>query len=165
MEDIAGGRVTPAGLRRFEAEDLPCLRMLLVNWVRWVALSGHSATVDLRPIELLAERVLELTEEGGRGWRDHWAMAMAIGLNPAVGERLADADFHFRKAESMIPGLATPVIDRLAIFAARGASIELVREELRGIRDKNYVTHQSSEWGLQNQRALKRAIELLTRLR
>lgn len=165
MEDIAGGRVTPAGLRRFEVDDLPCLRMLLVNWLRWVEATGHSSTVDLRPLELIAERVLELTGDGGRIWRDHWAMAMAIGLDPAVGERLADADFHFRKAEEMIPMLATPVIDRLSVYAARRASVELVREELRGLGSKRYDTHQSSEWGLQNQRALKRAIELLARLR
>ena len=78
---------------------------------------------------------------------------------------MADADFHFRKAEEMIPMLATPVIDRLSVYAARRASVELVREELRGLGSKRYDTHQSSEWGLQNQRALKRAIELLARLR
>ena len=165
MEEIAGGRVTPAGLRRFEAPDLPCLRMLLANWLRWVEHSGHSSTVDLRPLELIAERVLELTVDEERHWRDHWAMGMAIGLNPAVGDRLADADFHFRKAEGMVPDLATPVIDRLAVYAAQKASTELVREELRGLRSKNYSTHQSSEWGLQNQRALKRAINLLGQLR
>ena len=92
-------------------------------------------------------------------------MGMAIGLDPAVGERLADADFHFRKAESMVPDLATPVIDRLSVYVAHKASPALVREELRGLRTKNYSTHQSSEWGLQNQRALKRAIDLLGRLR
>lgn len=165
MEDIAGGRVTSAGLRRFEAADLSCMRMLQANWLRWVEASGHSSTVDLRPLELIGERVLELTVEEGRHWRDHWAMGMAIGLNPAVGQRLADADFHFRRAEEMVPELATPVIDRLSIYANQKASMELVREELLGLRTKNYHTHQSSEWGLQNQRALKRAIEILTRLR
>ena len=165
MEELAGGRITAAGLRRFEATDLPCLRMLLTNWIRWVESVGHAGTVDLRAIGLLAERVLELGEDGRRSWRDHWAMGMSIGLDPAAGERISDAEFHFLKAAEMEPTLATPVIDRLSSFVFQGMASDLVREELRGMGAKNYATHASSQWGLQNQRALKRAIELLARLR
>jgi hypothetical protein len=164
MEDLVGGRITAQALRRLDVSDLACARGLLVHWIRWVESQGMPGRVDLRPMGLLAERVNELAETS-MIWRDHWAMGMLAGLGSPSEENRNRAEFHFQKAISLAPGLATPAIDRLAAQIHQDVFSEVTKEGLRQIGKADYAVHPSSPWAVQNQHALKRAIELLAQLR
>ena len=164
MEDLSGGRITASGLRRLDTQDLPCLRALLQHWIRWVESSGTVAQIDLRPLALLSTRAMELAESKPQ-WTDHWSMGMILTLGSPVEEQRQAAEFHFQRAIELAPGLATPAIDRLSGHMRQGIYSEALREELRSFGRGRYPVNESAPWSLQNQRALKRAIELLAQLR
>jgi hypothetical protein len=164
MEDLAGGRITAQALRRLDVSDLACARGLLVHWVRWVESQGMSGRVDIRPMGLLAERVNELAKTS-MIWRDHWVLGMLAGLGSPSEENRNRAEFHFQKAMELAPGLATPAIDRLAAQIHQDVFSEVTKEGLRLLGKGDYAVHPSSPWAVQNQHALKRAIELLAQLR
>jgi hypothetical protein len=164
MEDLAGGRITAQALRRLDVSDLPCARGLLVHWVRWVETQGMSGRVDLRAMGLLAERVNELAGAAVT-WRDHWAMGMLAALGAPSEENRNRAEFHFQKAMVLAPGLATPAIDRLAGQIHQEVFSDVTKEGLRQLGKGGYAVHPGSPWAVQNQQALKRAIELLAQLR
>jgi hypothetical protein len=164
MEDLSGGRLTVQALRRLDAVDLPCVRGLLFHWIRWVEHRGAPARIDLRGIGLLAERAVELSGET-QSWRDHWALAMVAALDVPDEETRNRAEFHFQKAISMVPSLATPAIDRLSTQVRQEVYSGITYEALRQMGSGRYPVHPNAEWATQNQDALKRAIKLLAQLR
>lgn len=164
MEDLAGGRITSQALRRLDELDLPCARGLLVHWVRWVETQGISGRIDLRAVGLLSDRVNELAGEA-LTWRDHWVMGMLAGLGAPSEENRNRAEIHFQEAMALAPGLATPAIDRLAAQIQQEIYSDVTREGLRQLGAGDYAVYPGSPWAVQNQRALKRAIELLAQLR
>lgn len=164
MEDLAGGRITAQALRRLDVSDLDCARGLLVHWIRWVESQGMSGRIDLRPMGLLAERVNEIAETS-MIWRDHWVMGMLAALGSPSEENRNRAEFHFQKAIALAPELATPAIDRLAAQIHQDVFSEVTKEGLRLLGKGDYAVHPGSPWAVQNQHALKRAIELLAQLR
>jgi len=98
-------------------------------------------------------------------WVDHWAMAMILSLGPPSEEEFENAEFHFERAMALSPGLATSAVDRLAGHIRQGKASAALQRELRNLGRGQYSVNESSPWALQNQRALKRAIELLAQLR
>jgi hypothetical protein len=164
MERLAGGRMTAQGLRRLDTADLPCVRGLLQHWIRWVEEAGVGARIDLRSLRLLADRSMELAGEDIQ-WVEHWSLGMIASLGQPTEKNWDLSEFHFQEAIRMAPGLATPAIDRLVGHFHQGLVSEALNESLRAMGRGEYPIHESAPWALQNQRALKRAIELLAQLR
>jgi tetratricopeptide (TPR) repeat protein len=79
-----GGRIGPAAVERITEEHESCLLWLVANWSRWLALRGPAAfALDLEPLQLLADRAVEL--HAGR------RRALALGF-AGMGRALAPVE-------------------------------------------------------------------------
>ena len=78
---------------------------------------------------------------------------------------MADADFHFLRAQELAPQVATPSIDRILAWARIGVNHETLIQELVALGKADFPIHDNAPHSAQNRQALKRAIELLAQLR
>ncbi len=68
-----GGLISPAAAARIGDEHARCLLWLVANWTRWLAIRDPAGfAIDLRPVQVLADRAVELTAGDRR--------AQALGL-------------------------------------------------------------------------------------
>lgn len=78
---------------------------------------------------------------------------------------MANADFHFLRAQDLAPQVATPSVDRIQAWARIGVNTETLVQELVALGKADFPIHDNAPYSAQNRHALKRAIGLLAQLR
>lgn len=157
--DSRGGAVTRVAARRIPEARADCLLGLVQSWSRWVALSGPAAmSLDLAPLEVLAEQAIELAPEGER-FLPRLVHARVLALVPVVLEPdVAKARAAFDAACAAAPLYLTCPVDRAEyLLAPRGEAVEL-----RDILHRVLEAHpEGTRFALENRRAQERARALL----
>lgn len=155
-----GGHIGPAAADRIGEEQARCLLWLVANWTRWLALRDPAGlAIDLQPLQVLADRAVELGT-GGRRAQALGLAGLSRALAPtALGPDLEEARKLMLRAVEQDPHNLSLRVDLAEYVYGPLEDRVSYRESLEAALAISPDT--GGRWVLENQRAHERARALL----
>ena len=152
----AGGLLTNRGISALPFAMAPCALWTALAWARSLAAAGVAgAAIDLRTVQLLAERAVALDPAQERGLGEA-VLGLVLALPPQpLHPDLDGAERHLRASIASAPGRLTPAVDLAEWVLARRGDAVAWKTTLEQIA--NTPLEPTDPDLLENRRAVERA--------